>query len=52
MFDCDGFSPQLVIPETFAECYTYEMQVLYLLSQIEDLKERLSKLEGGTENVK
>lgn len=33
------FSPQLVIPASFAECMTYEKQILWLNKKIEDLSE-------------
>jgi|GEM_PF-4195716 len=31
------YDPQLVIPETFEECLTYEMQVLYLKKYIDEI---------------
>lgn len=43
MYTIDG-CPQLVIPESFQECYTYEMQTLYLAKRIDELQEQVDKL--------
>jgi hypothetical protein len=42
-FDC---GTQLVIPRSFAECYTYEMQLLWLKNKIDSLEARIDELEG------
>ena len=36
---------QLVIPESFQECYTYELQLLYLYKKIVELETRIEELE-------
>ena len=45
MLNC-GCGTQLVIPKSFSECYTYEMQLLWLKKKIDDLEARISELEG------
>ena len=45
MFKC-GCRTQLVIPKSFGECYTYEMQLLWLKKKIDDLEARIAELEG------
>lgn len=44
MLRCPG--TQLVIPRSFDECYTYEMQLLWLKKKIDTLEERVAELEG------
>lgn len=45
MLNC-GCGTQLVIPKSFGECYTYEMQLLWLKKKIDDLEARVAELEG------
>ena len=45
MLNC-GCGTQLVIPKSFGECYTYEMQLLWLKKKIDDLEARIVELEG------
>ena len=53
--DFCGFSPQLIIPTTFEECFTYEEQILYLKQLIEEggeadlteIEQRLSAVEAS-----
>ena len=53
--DFCGLSPQLVIPATFEECFTYEEQILYLRQLIEEsgdadltqIEQRLSAVEAS-----
>lgn len=53
--DFCGLSPQLIIPTTFEECFTYEEQILYLKQLIEDsegadlteIEQRLSAVEAS-----
>lgn len=57
--DFCGLSPQLVIPTTFEECFTYEEQILYLKQLIEDsegadltqIEQRLSAVEASVANL-
>lgn len=57
--DFCGFSPQLVIPTTFEECFTYEEQILYLKQFIEEsvgadlteIGQRLSSVEASVTNL-
>ena len=57
--DFCGLSPQLVIPATFEECFTYEEQILYLRQLIEDsgdadlteIEQRLSAVEASVANL-
>ena len=42
MFECGS---QLVIPKSFDECYTYEMQLLWLKNYIDSLEKRIEVLE-------
>lgn len=44
MLRCPG--TQLVIPRSFDECYTYEMQLLWLKKKIDDLETRVTELES------
>lgn len=44
MFGC-GCGSQLVIPKSFDECYTYEMQLLWLKEYIDELELRVATLE-------
>lgn len=45
MLNC-GCGTQLVIPKSFDECYTYEMQLLWLKKKVDDLEARIVELEG------
>lgn len=45
MLNCEC-GTQLVIPKSFGECYTYEMQLLWLKKKIDDLEARVTELEG------
>ena len=53
--DFCGLSPQLIIPTTFEECFTYEEQILYLKQLIEEggeadlteIEQRLSAVEAS-----
>ena len=45
MLNC-GCGTQLVIPKSFGECYTYEMQLLWLKNKIDDLEARVAELDG------
>lgn len=45
MLNC-GCGTQLVIPKSFSECYTYEMQLLWMKKKIDDLEARIAELEG------
>lgn len=38
--------PMLVIPSSFAECLSYEQQIMYLNKKIEELEKRVTELEG------
>ena len=57
--DFCGLSPQLVIPTTFEECFTYEEQILYLKQLIEEcgeadlteIEQRLSAVEASVANL-
>ena len=57
--DFCGFSPQLVIPTTFEQCFTYEEQILYLKQLIEEnedadlteIEQRLSAVEASVANL-
>ena len=57
--DFCGLSPQLVIPATFEECFTYEEQILYLRQLIEEggdadlteIEQRLSAVEASVANL-
>ena len=57
--DFCGLSPQLVIPTTFEECFTYEEQILYLKQLIEEnegadlteIEQRLSAVEASVTNL-
>lgn len=40
-----GPHPQLVIPESFELCLSYEEQVAYLNKYIEELEKRIEELE-------
>ena len=48
MLRCPG--TQLVIPRSFDECYTYEMQLLWLKKKIDGLEERVTVLESKEVN--
>lgn len=48
MLRCPG--TQLVIPRSFDECYTYEMQLFWLKKKIDDLETRVTELEGKEVN--
>lgn len=48
MLGCPG--TQLVIPRSFNECYTYEMQLLWLKKKIDNLEERVTELENKEVN--
>ena len=41
---------QLVIPRSFDECYTYEIQLFWLKKKIDDLETRVTELEGKEVN--
>lgn len=50
------FNSRLVVPSTFAECLSYEQQLLFLASKINELTdaineldERVTALEGGSD---
>ena len=54
------YRPQLVIPQTFEQCFTYEKQVLFLKNEIDKLKtqvdtskieQRLSAVEASVANL-
>ena len=54
------YRPQLVIPQTFEQCFTYEKQVLFLKNEIDKLKtqgdtskieQRLSAVEASVTNL-
>ena len=49
MLNC-GCGTQLVIPKSFGECYTYEMQLLWLKNKINELEARIKELEGTEVN--
>ena len=57
--DFCGLSPQLVIPTTFEECFTYEEQILYLKQLIDEgedadlteIEQRLSAVEESVANL-
>lgn len=40
------WNPQLVIPSTFEQCFTYEKQILWLKKQIDDLKSENEDLKN------
>lgn len=48
MIKCCG---NVYIPVTFSECNTYQMQILYLNKKIEELEERVKKLEDAQEDT-
>ena len=53
------YRPQLVIPQTFEQCFTYEEQILYLKQLIEEnedadlteIEQRLSAVEASVANL-
>lgn len=40
------YRPQLVIPQTFEQCFTYEKQVLFLKNEIDKLKAQVATLSS------
>ena len=48
MLRCPG--TQLVIPRSFDECYTYEMQLLWLKKKIDSLEERVTESKEVNSN--
>lgn len=51
MLNC-GCGTQLVIPKSFNECYTYEMQLLWLKKYIDELENRVTTLENVIKSMK
>lgn len=41
--------PNLVIPESFDLCFTYEMQIAYLAYYLADARDRIKLLEEKSE---
>lgn len=41
-----GPHPQLVIPESFDMCFSYEEQVSYLAFHVKELEEKVKELEN------
>lgn len=39
------FAPRLIIPSTFAECLSYEEQILFLTQKISDLTDAVNELD-------
>ena len=44
--------PQLVIPQTFEQCFTYEKQVLFLKNEIDKLKTQVATLSSEVAEIK
>lgn len=42
-FECGG--AQLVVPKAFSNCYSYEMQLMWLFNRIQELEKRVEELE-------
>lgn len=43
--------PQLVIPQTFEQCFTYEKQVLFLKNEIDKLKTQVATLSSEVAEI-
>lgn len=46
------YRPQLVIPQTFEQCFTYEKQVLFLKNEIDKLKTQVATLSSEVAEIK
>ena len=42
--DCGG--AQLAISKSFSNCYSYEMQLMWLYNKIQELEKRVEELEA------
>lgn len=45
------YRPQLVIPQTFEQCFTYEEQVLFLKNEIDKLKTQVATLSSEVAKI-
>lgn len=45
------YRPQLVIPQTFEQCFTYEKQVLFLKNEIDKLKTQVATLSSEVAKI-
>ena len=45
MKDNKGYCPQLIIPDSFEECFTYAQQMLWLYQKIKDLQAEVDNLK-------
>lgn len=45
------YRPQLVIPQTFEQCFTYEKQVLFLKNEIDKLKTQIATLSSEVAKI-
>lgn len=45
------YRPQLVIPQTFEQCFTYEKQVLFLKNEIDKLKTQVAALSSEVAEI-